>query len=107
MLVFDLLTSDFLKECQMKNMTTSKEKLKPKFLVTANKQVKLSVQVSKKVSDLIDDYRAFHKEVSGEEVTLDALLSAVISSALTSDKSFIKWKRDKSGDSEQDTNSDA
>jgi len=87
-------------------MVTSKEKLKPKFLVTANKQVKLSIQISQKVSDLIDDYRAFHKEVSGEEVTLDALVSAVISSALSSDKSFIKWKRDKAGNNEQDTDSD-
>lgn len=87
-------------------MAKSTEKLKPKFLVTANKQVKLSIQISKKVSDLIDDYRAFHKEVSGEEVTLDALISAVISAALASDKSFIKWKRDKSGNNEQDTNSD-
>ena len=87
-------------------MTESKEKLKPKFLVTTNKQVKLSIQISQKVSDLIDDYRKFHKEVSGEEVSLDALVSAVISSALASDKSFIKWKRDKAGNNEQDNNSD-
>lgn len=87
-------------------MATSKGKLKPKFLVTANKQVRLSVQISQKVSDLIDDYREFHKEVSGEEVTLDALVSAVISSALASDKSFVKWKRDRSGTVEQNVNSD-
>ena len=78
-----------------KIMTKSNEKLTPKFLIAANKQTKLSIQISQKTSNLIDDYRIFHKEVSGEEVSLDALISAVISSALTSDKSFIKWKRDK------------
>jgi hypothetical protein len=87
-------------------MTKSKEKLKPKFLITANKQTKLSIQISQKLSDLIDDYRTFHKEFSGEEVTLDALISAVISSALVSDKSFVKWRRDKSGTSEQEANSE-
>lgn len=81
-------------------MTNSKNQLKPKFLVTANKQTKLSIQISQKVSDLIDDYRHFHKEVSGEEVTLDALVSAVISSALVSDKTFLKWRRDKTESSQ-------
>ncbi len=80
--------------------------LKPKFLVSANKQTKLSIQISHKVSELIDQYRTFHKEVSGEEVTLDALVSAVISSALASDKSFVKWKRDKSEANNQATNTD-
>jgi hypothetical protein len=70
-------------------------KSKPKFLITANKQTKLSVQISQKLSDLIADYRNFHKEVSGEEATLDSLVSAFISAALTSDKSFTKWKREK------------
>jgi hypothetical protein len=75
-------------------MNKSNEKSKPKFLITANKQTKLSIQIPQKTSDLITDYRNFHKEVSGEEVTLDALISAVISSALTSDKSFIQWKKE-------------
>lgn len=75
-------------------MNKSNEKSKPKFLITSNKQIKLSVQIPQKTDDLITDYRKFHKEVSGEEVTLDALISAVISSALTSDKSFIQWKKE-------------
>ncbi len=68
---------------------------KPKFLITANKQTKLSVQIPQKLSDLISEYRNFHKEVSGEEVNLDSLVSAFISAALTSDKSFVKWKKER------------
>lgn len=77
-------------------MDQSKEKLKPKFLIPASKKKKLSIQVSQKVADLIESYRAFHKEVSGEEVSTDALISAVINSALASDKDFVKWRRERS-----------
>ncbi len=66
---------------------------KPKFLITANKQTKLSVQIPQKLSDLISEYRNFHKEVSGEEVALDSLVSAFISAAITSDKSFVIWRK--------------
>ena len=75
------------------NKTNDKPKLK--FLITANKQTKLSVQIPQKLSNLITDYQSFHKEISGEEVALDSLVSAFISAALTSDKSFIKWKKEK------------
>jgi len=71
------------------------EKPQSRFLIAANKQIKLSVQIPQKVSDLIADYRDFHKELSAQEATLDSLVSAFISAALTSDKSFIKWRREK------------
>ena len=76
-------------------MAKMNDQPKPKFLITANKQTKLSVQIPQKLSDLVADYQIFHKEISGEEVALDSLISAFISAALTSDKSFIKWKKDR------------
>lgn len=75
-------------------MSKEKDKPKLKYLIAANKQAKLSVQLPQRTLDLIDDYRNFHKQVSGEEATLDALITAVINSSLMSDKSFIKWKRE-------------
>ena len=76
-------------------MSETKDKSKPKFLLTANKQTKLSVQISQKTSDLINDYQTFLKEFSAEEMGVDALVNAFISSAITSDKTFIKWKKEK------------
>lgn len=76
-------------------MPKSNNQPKPKFLITANKQTKLTVQIPQKTSDLIDDYRIFHKEISGEEVALDSLISAFISAAIMSDKTFIQWKKEK------------
>lgn len=76
-------------------MSKTKDKLKPKFLLTVNKQTKLSVQISQKTSDLINDYQTFLKEFSAEEMGVDALVNAFISSAITSDKTFIKWKKEK------------
>jgi hypothetical protein len=76
-------------------MSKTNDQPKPKFLITANKQTKLSVQIPQKISNLIADYQIFHKEVSGEEVVLDSLISAFISAALTSDKSFVKWRKDR------------
>jgi hypothetical protein len=87
-------------------MAETNNKLKPKFLISVEKQTRLSIQISQKTSDLIEDYRAFHKDVSGEEVTTDALISAVIISALASDKSFVKWRRDKAGSNNSSINSD-
>lgn len=77
-------------------MTKTNDKPKPKFLVSVNKKTRLSVQISQKTMSLIEDYQKFHAEISGEKVSLDDLVSAVISTALTSDKSFLKWKKDKS-----------
>jgi hypothetical protein len=76
-------------------MAKTNDQPKPKFLITANKQAKLSVQIPQKLSDLIADYQMFHKDISGEEVALDSLVSAFISAALTSDKSFVKWRKEK------------
>lgn len=76
-------------------MTKTNDQPKPKFLITANKQAKLSVQIPQKLSDLVSEYQIFHKEVSGEEVSLDALVSAFISAAIMSDKSFLKWRKEK------------
>ena len=76
-------------------MSKNNDQPKPKFLIAANKQTKLSVQIPQKLSDLITDYQNFHKEISGEEVALDSLVSAFISAALMSDKSFIKWRKER------------
>lgn len=76
-------------------MPKTSGEIKPKFLIAANKKTKLSVQIPHKLSELISDYRIFHREVSGEEVPLDALVSAFISAALTSDKSFVKWRKNR------------
>ena len=76
-------------------MAKNNDQPKPKFLITANKQTKLSVQIPQKTADLIADYRNFHKEVSGEEVSLDSLVSAFISAAIMSDKSCIQWKKER------------
>lgn len=76
-------------------MTKTNDQPKPKFLITVNKQTKISVQIPQKLSDLIADYQSFHKEVAGETVNLDSLVSAFISSAIMSDKSFVKWRKDK------------
>ena len=75
-------------------MSEIKDKSKPKFLLTVNKQTKLSVQISQKTSELISDYQTFLKEFSAEEMGVDALVNAFISSAITSDKTFIKWKKE-------------
>ena len=75
-------------------MAKTSDQPKPKFLITVNKQTKLSVQIPQKLSDLITDYQKFHKEISGEEVNLDSLISAFISAAIMSDKSFVKWRKD-------------
>ena len=74
------------------NKTTAQPK--PKFLIAANKSAKLSVQIPQKLSSLVSEYQNFHKEVSGEEVALDALVSAFINAAIMSDKSFINWKKE-------------
>lgn len=76
-------------------MSGNKDKLKPKFLLSVNKQTKLSVQISQKTSDLINEYQTFLKEFSAEEMGIDALVNAFISSAITSDKTFVKWKKEK------------
>lgn len=76
-------------------MAKTNDQLKPKFLISANKQTKLSIQIPQKLSNLIADYQTFHREVSGEEVNLDSLVSAFISAAITSDKSFLRWKKEK------------
>lgn len=76
-------------------MSKANNQPKPRFLITANKQTKLSIQIPQKLSGLIADYQNFHKEVSGEEVSLDSLVSAFISAAIMSDKSFIQWRKGK------------
>jgi hypothetical protein len=76
-------------------MTKTNDQPKPKFLITANKQTKLSVQISQKTADLISDYQAFLKKFSAEEIGIDALVNAFISSAITSDKTFTKWRKEK------------
>lgn len=76
-------------------MNKTSKKSMPKFLISTNKKVKLTVQISQKTMNLIEDYQNFHSDVSGEKVALDELVSAVVSSALMSDKNFINWKRDK------------
>lgn len=68
---------------------------KPKFLLAVNRQTKLTVQVSQKTADLIIDYQAFLKKFSAEEMGVDALVNAFISSAITSDKTFTKWRKEK------------
>jgi hypothetical protein len=76
---------------------------KPKFLPTINKQTKLSVQIQQKSLDLIYEYQNFLKEVSNAEVSPGSLVSAFINSAVTSDKIFVKWKKDKAEKAEQST----
>jgi len=78
-------------------MLKTNELTKPKFLIAPNNQTKLSIQIPQKLSDLVADYQIFHKDISGEEVTLDSLVSAFISAALTSDKTFAKWRKQKDG----------
>jgi hypothetical protein len=68
---------------------------KPKFLLSVNRQTKLTVQISQKTADLISDYQAFLKKFSAEEMGVDALVNAFISSAITSDKTFTKWRKEK------------
>lgn len=74
-------------------MSQNNNKLKPKFFVPTNKKKRLIVQIPQKLNDLISEYREFHKVASGEEVSLDSLISAFISAAVTSDKNFTKWKK--------------
>lgn len=81
-------------------MSQNNNKLKPKFFVPANKKKRLSVQIPQKLNDLISEYREFHKVASGEEVSLDSLISAFISAALTSDKNFTKWKKERAKNKE-------
>lgn len=76
-------------------MSKASNRVAPKFLVSVNKKTRLSVQISQKTSDLLSEYQKFHAEISGETVGLDDLVSAVISSALTSDKNFLKWRKEK------------
>lgn len=64
-----------------------------KYLFNGDKDTKLSVQIKQKTFNLIEDYRNFHKHISGEEVSLDTLISAIITSGMTSDKTFVKWRK--------------
>ncbi len=75
-------------------MNNSNNTPKPRFLVAADKKQRLSVLIPKKLSDQIADYQVFHEKVAGEKATLDSLVSAFISAALTSDKSFLAWKKE-------------
>lgn len=71
-----------------------KQKAKPKFMLTINKQVKITAQISQKTLNYVNDYQTFLKEFSAEDVGIDALLDAFIISGITSDKTFIKWKKE-------------
>lgn len=70
-------------------------KSKGKFLFHGDEDTQLSVQIKKKTSNLIDDYREFHKDVSSEDVSENTLISALITTGITSDKVFITWRKEK------------
>lgn len=74
-------------------MKKTDDELKARYLVSTNKQTRLSVQIPARTANLITEYQAFYKEVSREDVTVDAVVSAMLSSALTLDKSFGKWRK--------------
>lgn len=81
-------------------MNKTNKQIKPKFLVSVKKKTRLSVQISQKTNDLLSEYQKFHAEISGEKVSIDDLVSAILTSALTSDRNFIKWRKDKSKSTE-------
>jgi len=74
-------------------MKKTGDELKARYLVSTNKQTRLSIQIPTRTANLITEYQTFYKEVSKEEVTIDAVVSAMLSSALTLDKSFGKWRK--------------
>ncbi len=66
---------------------------KPKFLFTSDAKVKINIEIPKKISNFISQYQAFHKEVSGEDASRNALVAVMLENALASDKNFVKWRK--------------
>lgn len=65
-----------------------------KYLFKGDEDTKLSIQIKQKTFNLIEDYRTFHKHIAGEAVSLDTLISAIITSGMMSDKTFLGWRKE-------------
>ena len=71
------------------------DKPRGKFLFVGDEDTQLSVKIKKKTTDLIKEYRAFHQDVSGEDVSNDTLVPALITDSIMSDKGFLTWRKEK------------
>ncbi len=69
--------------------------LKPKFTFSQDKPVKITVTVSQSTQEIINNYIDFYYETTSEKITPDLLIAQALPDALLSDKSFIKWRKNK------------